>query len=989
MSNKNFIAVSDSTRVKIYTSEQPETTSGGYLFNKDAYGYVISTDAEGISHVSVLGSAKQCITLYATRSFYMGIPGDSCIVNGVQISNNLTWTQGDDNTPSAFARITGDPGYRNLEINMAENGYFCIDNVCLVLFEGITLNPPVSIDIDESGVRSFIIDKNIVSIYHGGREVASGGMLKPHPEQPSKFLIDKNARVTEDFYIKLKESDDNVSFTDIVMKEISIPTAYLPETFSGSFDLLSGFRATTADMPSIDKTIKSVDLQITRFNGETATTTINISWMSSEQEKVYKLYIHDLKHWSQETEIDFSEAFFSDVKSIEGEEPGIIELRDWSTTLSCVFKSGESGFITIYREAVPYKTINAPTQRFSENIDLDTCTSIGTYMVNGRLYKRSVSEKEFTTIFDGTSLTITPRRGITSFGLYNSAERTWTLTSLKKEITFDPAYRMAITSNRGTEIKLADFGTYDESDTFNYFLGKPGTKEYRGLLDKKYKLEGSKKAISSGTEVATLCFTAVETQSGNIYTFDATFVFEEFNCVFFIIPGRKDFDTPPIRRVSFAGAPKQPFWMYGKFVIQAGKSINSYGNKVSEDSYSSSDYPIVKFETTNIGTVIETDGALDVCSEVTTDDVNITINPGDEFIPLNQCSEVIIKNSVCKVPKSAGTTFFRLGNKIYLMRPEISRKTKEDEPGPSLSRRGSFRSTSQGPERTHFTPPAQANQGSPATSTTLPAATSTTLPAATSTTLPAATSTTLPAATELLATTNSRLDVPIKPANLAPETADATVVASPVVAETIQADVAQSLETSIPSGTPVSSQAPALSTQADTPASETQSTRVKHSQIAPRPFAEKRRAVIGMPPDASFLGTRDPSAQGNLSLGAARNPADLAAPSVSTAPPAARNSTSSGSSGAPTASPAAPASAATFAPRVMRSDASGSKSTTLQGTPSGMMQNAPALTSILTRGVPAEQKSAPAEQKSAVEGTIPRILRGIILSANKKVHLRA
>jgi hypothetical protein len=689
MSNKITVPTTEGVKYVVYTSEAPEITSAGYSFNESAYGYVIAMDTKGNSEVKVIGKADDCVEYSGIRAFYARISSTtSFTLNGVSICQPRgMWVQGTDGTPSAFASIRG----KMLEIDMAENGYYCVNYKKLFLLKDIEMNQPVTIETDENGESYFFVGEGDISFFYAGSQEHIGGMLTIDPSNTRKIMIPKNITLNENFFFKTVEGNGRISFTDVLLKEIPIRKISVPSDFSDKYNPLAMYRATPVAIPYIDNTMKSIDVTATRYNGEVKTLNIEIEWMSKDQEKFLNITL-SLLHAKEEAWIDFTDPYFPPVESINGEPPGPVEIKGWYSSLSYVLKSGERGEANIYIESKPYDNVFMPERRYSIGDQLGPFKSPGAYMIGANVYRNAVDEKNFSTTFDGEVLTITIHEEINGYGIYNDEQSVWTMTALKKRIEFDKSYRMLLTAAQDLNIDLSIFGSYDTTDKFTYTVSR----QVGGgaIKDGKFKLKVPGKDIASGTVLGTATFSAMETQ-GQVFAFDVSFVYEEFSRVFFLVPGRDGFSTAPMRRTaSFSGGSHIPYWMYGQFYAQEGAIINAYGNQVSEDSTSSNIYPIVKFTNPGIATVIETNNSLEIHTDVLKDDINIPVGKEDMFIPLNKCAELMIKNSMCKVLKTTSVAFFRLGNRIYLFCAPKKTSTQEEEPSKSISRRGSFRGPS-------------------------------------------------------------------------------------------------------------------------------------------------------------------------------------------------------------------------------------------------------------------------------------------------------
>lgn len=663
MSNPTIVPIREGVTCVVYTSKPPVISASEYTFVPGTIGYVISTHTDGTKAVTVIGGAQKPVDIYGKRRVdYVPTNIDPSnpvfFVNDVKTPiDDCTWIE----NPNAFVIVSNG----RVRIDRATNGYYCINNEALFCLKYIPMGLPVAIETDESGQRSLTVPKGVRTIYHDGYTEVLGNMLKQDPSDPNKLLIDEAARIRENFYFEMQDE----SFVDVEMPNLVIPTITFPTTFAGVVNLLSGFSAVASQMPPIDKSMAFVDILVTRAGQQSQTVRIPLKWLSDEQLRIHELYL-EAKHSAQETSIDFSHPSFS-LSAIDGRPVGIIDFTKWCTRLKCVFQSGAVGEISVYRDLIAYDTITTSAIRFKASSEIGPLSSQDIYMINGRVYDRGVEEEAYSTSFDGQTLTIRPRKGMTQYAVFDG-NRTWSSTSTKQEIVFDPTYRMVLTVGQKTEVDLNIFGDYSEMDSFTYYAGTKGASTFKDLPRGIYKVKPTED-IPSGTIIETMAFTAtLVSDPKQTFSFSVTFVYEEFPRTSFLIQGSPDFSTPYIRRASFSGSftgnPADAFWMYGQFIAKAGEMIHAYQDEVTDDSDSSNIYPIVRFDGRGVAMVVETVGSLPIKTEVITEDMTIPAGPGDKYVRLNPCSNVSYAGSSYIVPKNTGVCFFRLGDTIYLIR---------------------------------------------------------------------------------------------------------------------------------------------------------------------------------------------------------------------------------------------------------------------------------------------------------------------------------
>jgi hypothetical protein len=665
MSETTIIPILQGTTYKVYTSEEPIITSAGYTFSSDTNGYVIATDPLGKTDITVIGSAQKCVDVFNKRRIEFKPRGSRYTVNDFPVNcNGFTWLV----SPDAFAAVSNG----TVVIEMGTEGYYCVNYEALFHIKDLVMNLPIVVDVDESGQYSFTAPEGLKAIHYDGGIETLGNMFT---QVGDKIFIDKKADMNELCYLETADG-----FIDVNLPELVPRTSFLPADLRGVINLLRGFRAATGHMPSVDKSKSSVKLDVERYNGQSTTLDIKLLWLEKIQHPLHKLVI-EVKYPSQKSTIDFSRAEYSDVlDKINGEDLTVIEFTEWYTILPYTMKDGLSGEINVYREILPYETIENPTKYFKSGETLGTYISNGVYTINGVVYDASTNEEGFTTEFDGVNLSITARNGAMSFGLYDG-EKVWSITPLRVEIVFNTEYRMAFMQPGEEEVDLAIFGNFDTKDKLTYQADGKDVK--RGVFKVKVKDD-----LASGSEFKTVSFTAKSDDA--TYDFSVTFVYEEFNRTSFLIPGVKDFSSRYTRTVSFAGL--TPFWMYGRFICQPNTTIHAYQSSVSEDSSVTNLFPIVKFSDRASATIMI--GSVPVDARIITEPIIFPSEGGADFVRLNQCSDIVYKNKSYIVPKTIGVVFFRLNETIYLMRTQKDALPSSDEyTTTSLSRHGSFAKT--------------------------------------------------------------------------------------------------------------------------------------------------------------------------------------------------------------------------------------------------------------------------------------------------------
>jgi len=651
---------------KFYTSEPPISTTTGYTLSATTNGYMLALDTTGKTTVTTFGTAKKPVDVFGKRRFTYSLEPyeTSCVVNGTNIpENSYTWLK----NPDSFIGFTGSRVY----IDMANEGHYCINNEAIFCFQGIKLNAPIQLSTkqDQLGntLRCFTCPSNLKTIQHNGYVENPGNMFKQDLTDANTYLIDPNAKIREMIYLECSEGSNDVSYTDVQMPTLSIPSIPLPDSFTGVADLLATFRCVATQMPNINKSQSSVDVLVTRYNQQSVTVTVPLIWLTSEQQAVYQLYL-EAKHPNQNTSIDFSET--PTLATVNGNTAGPISFTEWFTTLPCTFTDGTTGDINVYREVLPVKLLTVDEIRYDVGQMLGPFASNGVYMINDIVYTESVKTPLYSAIFDGDNLSITPQVGMTSISTYDGSS-IWETKVTKVSVKFDPTYTYMLFTDKRTEVDLHDFGLYDSTDKLIYYSGtKADCKAYPKGIYKVKPTEG----IASGTVIDTVTINAVN-QFGNNFSFTVTFVYQEFSRTSFVLPDVDGFDVPYFRRNSFSGsfntAISNAFWTYGPFLGKPGVSICAFQNEASDNGSSHKTYPVILFNEPNIGTIVQSSNTLPIQATLLSVDTTIQGNPGDDYVRLNPCGSVEYSGGAYLVPLKSSVSFFRLGGTIYLCRPPM------------------------------------------------------------------------------------------------------------------------------------------------------------------------------------------------------------------------------------------------------------------------------------------------------------------------------
>lgn len=659
----------------IYTSKPPISSTGDFSFPDGTSGYVICELNSKIT-ITTIGSAKKPVDVFGKRRFSCRVAqSGSCLLNGashssVYVPNATGYSYVPD--PECFITIDG----TQVVVDMATNGFYCIDNQFLFCVKEVKLNQSIKMKVDGSGNRSFTLPTGWKSIYHAGEEEIIGakdGTNMLTSGNANDILISSDANVKELFYIEMADG----SFTNVEIGELVIGKVALPASMSGYYDILQGYRCQLLQPfdttnPSVispalcaarDGTIESFTLDATRFTNQTVRVKVDVYWMSQVQADVYNLFF-EVKHPSQETFIDLSAN--PSVKSVESTEK-LLMVSNWHTKLNCTFNDDSKGEIHIWRQILPYTVVQGKAVRFEVGKALPDENSTGVYMVDGVVYSESTLQSKFSADFNSNVLSLRPKKGVQSYATYDG-NGTWTMHQLRAKITFDEKYTYFTTtvSAGKIEVPMKAFGDWDPQDTFTF------TADGASLSKNVYKLKPDQ-ATPSETVISTVKFIATDSER-NTYPFTVDFVFKNFSRISFIISDSENFSSPYFKRSSFNGSNSfAPFWTYGSFIGQPNVAMNAYGNQVVNGSLDSNIYPVISFNDGSAGTITKTNGSLEIKAQLLREDLVIPMVPSDEYVRLNACSDVEYTGSALKVPMNASVSFFRIGNVIYLLRTPLTK----------------------------------------------------------------------------------------------------------------------------------------------------------------------------------------------------------------------------------------------------------------------------------------------------------------------------
>jgi hypothetical protein len=653
----------------VYASMDPSSDKDSYVFPSGTRGYLICEIDSKVT-ITTIGKAHAPVDIFSRRNFPCKISGENiCLLNGIEyttvlLPNGVGATYVRD--PECFIRIDGS----EVSIEFANNGFYCIDNEFLFCVKNVKLNPAIQVKQESGQKRFFEIPSTTSKIWHDGREenIGSGkttNMFMRDSKNENLIFIDPEAKLRESLYIQHSDG----SFTNIENPILAIPPVFFVNGYTLMYNLLHGYRCIPIQVPKMPTNTVSteVSLDVTRYNNETINIKIQVYWLSKSQGDIYEVHL-EMRHPDEEAIIDFSEdSIKEDFKSVNNESLGIIVFKKWHTKLICEFKNGETGEIHVYRDVLPYIEVFSPPQRYDSKSFNSVEVSKGVYMVNGKVYTQSASDNTFRSHFDGTYLTITPFKGITSFGTYDGYGN-WAITRLRARVEFNEQYIYAVTTvtSGKIDIPMKIFGDYDTEDKFTY-------KADGSILKKPFFVLKPDQYTAPETEISRVKFTAVH-DDGTEYSFLVVFVFKDFPRVSFLISDIEEFSSPYFRRTSFTGLSAfSPFWMYGPFIGELNVPIKAFGNQVLNSSSSSNIYPVITFNDSSVGTIYKTNGSLDIQAQILSEELTIPFGPNDEYVRLNACSSVQYTGSALTIPKNTSLCFFRLGSKLYLFRSPLTR----------------------------------------------------------------------------------------------------------------------------------------------------------------------------------------------------------------------------------------------------------------------------------------------------------------------------
>ena len=737
--NVNYVVVGDNTE-------------DGTTITFSGKGIVVNADT---GDIAVIGGATKLVSNTKTITIPTTASTDSSItrmINGVAIPSDLsTWTdimQTSVKCSSVGALSTFASASNSLTL-VADNAGFVIygdsDGNDLIIvsfnFESKT---------NQHGVK---VDKGYTSVWYNGIQYIPGTDLfnvyftfKSGKNHDTITLKDAYQR-TENFYVEYlnvsspalaKKSSGFGSFFGLGTAEEPAQAAVASQVQPGSkvvqFALdkitLSPVQYAGSAQPSIQSVFQNFRCTVQGFNATSGIATISrpsgveqvpvtFTQVDPTVLAVSNLVI-PVYHSAQVPVVDFTQ--WSNIASVNdstGKPLGLtFNIPIGVTQVYAVQLADNTVFgANVTATLVPYTEVTAkfPIYYDTTNPTL-TYPSQNVYMINGSVYVLGASSNATSVPFvtesaspSGISVSLSPV--VNSVGYYSNG--VWNYTNVRLKPTFNPSgtYQYSIYSPQKHMVNLEDYGVWDDLSEGSFSLVTDGS-------DPKPIKNGMLPIVvpdnvTPGTVIGTYNIHAVI----DVFEFDftVTVTYHTLGRVNFYVPGDSNFaSTSP---GSMRKKPMGGIFTFGAFTANIGDTLYAYNVAIDSNGnvdpvYGASNlYPVVSYQTDNLGTVIVNSNTIPLTTGIISASTTYPIT--NVFCRLNGCPGIDLvtgSNASVTVPVTAGTCFFRVDNALYLLRPADAKSV-----GFSLSRGSSAASSAAG------TPTGSESSPSPAPASVSPA----------------------------------------------------------------------------------------------------------------------------------------------------------------------------------------------------------------------------------------------------------------------------
>jgi len=345
---------------------------------------------------------------------------------------------------------------------------------------------------------------------------------------------------------------------------------------------------------------------------------------------------------------------------------------------------------TVYSVLVPYVEEKAPkVLYFSQTLRDVTLPSSQAYMLNGRIYniaqprlgsypcaQESLNEpcaEQVEVSADKSAVKFNFDPSVESIGTYKQG--VWSIIDCRIVPLFNEEYTYNVFASDKHDVNMNDFGVKSRNSTITWHVMKEDGSS-KQLKEPKLTIDVPENTVPGGLVKVLKVKVVVDVFEAE---FTVSFVLESFARINFLVPGDDNFGSSSggsMRKRNFANK-----FTFGNFLQPFEKPLLAYNVSIDENGDADDIfcgkatllYPVVKFLVDNLGTLVCSKRTYPVVTGVVGKDV--VLDETDCFNKLNNCNDLVLGKKSITVPSTTGTCFFKLGEKVYLFKPEFSRAT--------------------------------------------------------------------------------------------------------------------------------------------------------------------------------------------------------------------------------------------------------------------------------------------------------------------------
>lgn len=664
------------TKIQKYYNFVNESTIEDNIFKpgQNANGFFIAVGKTG-PVVSVYGDAKKHVCM-KSRNFVFEDSSKDLTVNGIKISDGGSWIKQNDIFSEAFVKKEG----KRVKISFATKGYVCVNNN-LISFEGIKLDSDILLKSKDG--KNYIKSREISKIFLNGEQI----LFETDGE---RHFIPNGLTLTENFYLEMK----NGHFCNVSIP-FSLPPIYVVLGQKSSL-LTENFRCSNPvvePLMSDEKKEEKINFTVTRYNDETITASLLCNFVTLEEYNLSNI-VFDVIHESQETKINYgiypsvqtvqieiletpilesknSQSFFGSLSSIanlpaiQKREPRvenlIVTVVDVITNVCCTMKDGSIFHSKITRSVQVSNKEKGEIKRYIPGTKSEFISD-EYFVLNGNDLRRQKGSKKISIVFTEEYNSIT---------LYNSETQTWTEHEVRQETLFSKKYIKEVYTNLSPTFHLSDLGWYDQKDTFKYFINGTNVEKLKYYIDSK-----KSKVIDGKTVLEEIKISFSRQQDKKIFETTVLFVLNNNLKTSYIL--EKDEN-------SFKAFQTITHSTYGGYILDS-EELYVFQNKINGLSEEFKTFPIFNYIDQDTVKVRTCSLTREIKSMIIDEDFEIKLTNND-YIRLNHCSDVRIKNSILTVPRHTSFCVFSVEGIVYFIKSSLTKNASKSSFSGVLERR--------------------------------------------------------------------------------------------------------------------------------------------------------------------------------------------------------------------------------------------------------------------------------------------------------------